>query len=433
MERWSEPRAVEITYPVEDAEELTERTSIVLNWLLFPVTDTRRTIELAVISEILVGHSGSPLSRALLESGLGQDLSPVLGAESDLREAVFSVGVRGSDPNHVPEVERVVLSTLSTLVSEGLSAQTVEGALRRFEFANREVKGGPHGMRVMRRVLRRWMYGADPFEGLDVAVQIAALRERVEREPRYIESRIQEFFLENAHRLTVVVRPDPEQAERERQEVEAELSRLTDALTDDERGRIEAESAALAAIQEEDDSPQALATIPFLQLSDLPREVRTIPYACDRREGVRTFFTHELFTNGITYLDLAFDIGDIGPDQVRMLNLLAAALTDVGLPGVPHYRLNEEIDLKTGGISAKTVVQTRQRDTAEYRHQFVIRLKVLDRAWREGIDLLMRIVREVDFSDHQRLEQLLDEMVQEAQGAINSQWTSLCGAAGRSW
>ncbi len=54
----------------------TSKSSVTVNWLTVPVTDPLRLLGMEVLGEVLVGNPGSPLSRALLESGLGQDLSP---------------------------------------------------------------------------------------------------------------------------------------------------------------------------------------------------------------------------------------------------------------------------------------------------------------------------------------------------------------------
>ena len=417
--RWSSPRRVETTYPLDDVEDLSERSSVTLNWLLFPVTEARRVVDAAVLSEILLGHSGSPLSRVLLESGLGQDLSPVMGLETDLHEAVFSVGLRGTDVDKENQIQTLILDSLQRLADEGLEPDAIEGALRRFEFSNREIKGGPNGMRMMRRALRGWMYGGSPYDGLAFDAHIEALRRDLAEKPRFFETMIRDLLVNNPHRSTVVVRPDAEQSHREAERVAGELSQLDTTLSDDDRERIRRESEELRALQETPDDPEELAKIPFLSTEDIPREVQRIPYERETLPGGRgDLFLHREFTNGILYVDLAFDFGRLSPREEALLNLLGAAFTEVGLPDVPHYRLNDEINLKTGGITAFVSNQTRFADRSRVRRMFTIRMRVLDRTWREGAELLERVIRSVDFSDHVRLEQLIDEMVQEMQGAV---------------
>ena len=417
--RWSEPRRIETTYPLEGVEDLSRRSSVTVNWLLFPVTAHRRLLAFSVLAEILIGHSGAPLTKALIDSGLGQDVSPMFGLEADVREAVFSAGLRGTDPESADAVEKVIFDTLSHLSSDGIPADLVEGALRRVEFHNRELKSGPNGMRVMRRVLRTWMYGADPTEALNFSDDMAALRGRVEAVPRFFEELIDELLLQNKHRSTVIVKPDPQQSEREEAALQRELDELARRLTAEDRRRIESESEALRRLQESPDDPQALAAIPFLHLEDIPREVRTI--RCEVAAVAAAaipVYRHNEFTNGIVYLELAFDFGELSPRQESLLNLLGAVFTETGLPGVPFDALNHEINLKTGGITASVGQQTRYADLSLVRRLFVIRLRVLERSLGEGLELLGRILSEVDFSDTLRVRQIVDELREE----IRSSW-----------
>ncbi len=415
--RWEKPRTVEGTYPLDGVEDLSRRSSVTVNWLLFPVTEQRRLLATSVLAEILMGHSGSPLTKALIDSGLGQDVSPLYGLDADLKDAVFSAGLRGTDGELAEKIETVIFDTLRRLRDEGIPRDLVEGALRRVEFYNRELKSGPNGMRVMRRVLRTWMYGAGPADALHFNADIAALRSRLQSEPGYFERLIGELLLDNAHRTTVIIRPDPEQGSREEDAQRRELEALERSLDDNARRRIAEESDALARMQEEPDDPAALAAIPFLQLDDIPREIRTIPCEVVEREGVPVYRHHE-FTNGIVYLELAFDFGELSARHESLLNLLGAAFTEVGLPGLSFDALNHEINLKTGGISASVGQQTRFGDLSLVRRLFVIRLRVLERNLAEGLDLLTRIIDEIDFSDGHRLGQIIDELREEMRSSL---------------
>ncbi len=416
--RWDEPKVFETTYPSETADDLKRRSSVTLNWLLFPVSDSRRLLATSVLAEILLGHSGSPLAKALIDSGLGQDLSPVFGLETDLRQAVFSVGLRGTDPEHRHAIEELTLDTLRDLATRGLDEDLVEGALRRVEFRHREQKSGPNGMRVMNRALRSWMYGGSPASALRFSDDLTALRKRLSRDPRLFETLMRELLLDNDHRSTVIVRPDPDQLRRENSHLRELLDRRAERFSPEERRRLEEKNAALETLQREPDDPRELKKIPFLKPKDIPREIHRIPFETSELSGGTTLYRHRDTTNGILYLDLAFDFGVLDPRQEALLNLLGGAFTEVGVPGVPFDRFNREIRLKTGGLSAYISNQTHLRDLSRIRRLFVVRLKVLARAWRDGAELLQRLFREIDFSDAGRLRQILEEMIQDMIGAI---------------
>lgn len=417
--RWTTPHVSEATYPSDGVEDLSRRTSITMNWLLFPVTEQERLLEVALLSEVLLGHSGSPLTQALIDSGLGQDLSPVLGLEADLREAVFSVGLRGTDPEHRERIEEVILQTMTDLVQHGLPADQVEGALRIVEFRNRELKSGPQGLRVMNRALRGWMYGASPVTGLQFSADVENLRQRLTANPRLLEQLMQALLLDNPHRTTVVVRPDAMQSAREIAQRQEELAAIQTSMSPEELQNVVSAEEALQEIQQTPDNPEDLARIPFLRPEDIPREVNRIAGSREVLDGGIHLYRHEMNTRGIFYLDFAFDLPELTASEESLLNLLGAAFTEVGLPGMSSERLQEELRLRTGGISVffsnSSVYQAQEN---ALRRLLVIRLKVLDRIHREGLDLLQRILTTVDFSDLRRLRQVVDELTEDMTSAL---------------
>ena len=60
-------------------------------------------------------------------------------------------------------------------------------------------------------------------------------------------------------------------------------------------------------MQETPDTPEALACVPTLQLSDIPKEASSIPTALETSQGVQ-LLTHELFTNDVLYIEVALDM-----------------------------------------------------------------------------------------------------------------------------
>ena len=66
-------------------------------------------------------------------------------------------------------------------------------------------------------------------------------------------------------------------------------------------------TCTLKRLQETPDPPEALATIPTLALDDLPRRNKLIPIEVTRVADTGVLY-HDLYTNGVLYLDLGFDL-----------------------------------------------------------------------------------------------------------------------------
>lgn len=122
---------------------------------------------LDMLEHILTGLPGSPLRKALMDSGLGDDVTGA-GLEPDLRQAYFSIGLRSIRPEDGDAVEALIMDTLADLAEHGVPAKAVEAALNSLEFELRENNTGrfPRGLAAMFRSLSTWLYDGDPFAPL---------------------------------------------------------------------------------------------------------------------------------------------------------------------------------------------------------------------------------------------------------------------------
>ncbi|HIJ69397.1 MAG TPA: peptidase M16, partial [Deltaproteobacteria bacterium] len=67
---------------------------VTVNWLLPEVTDAGLSLAFQILEYVLIGMPGSPLKKALIESGLGEDIAGG-GLETELRQLYFSIGLKG--------------------------------------------------------------------------------------------------------------------------------------------------------------------------------------------------------------------------------------------------------------------------------------------------------------------------------------------------
>lgn len=56
--------------------------------------------------------------------------------------------------------------------------------------------------------------------------------------------------------------------------------------------------------QETPDTPEALACMPSLQLSDIPTTITKVPTDVTTLSGGTTLLTHDLFTNNVLYMEV---------------------------------------------------------------------------------------------------------------------------------
>jgi Zn-dependent M16 (insulinase) family peptidase len=256
-------------------------------------------------------------------------------------------------------VEEIILQTLGELAREGFDAELVEGALNTLEFRLREFNTGgfPRGLSMMLQALQGWMYDVDPIEALAFEKPLQALKDRLAAgEPVFAEL-IRKDLIENPHRVTVVLRPDQELAAREEAAEKQHLAQIQAGMTPADIEAVKETARKLHERQETPDTAEALATIPRLTLADLEKQVKTIPIEAQPREGITVLY-HDLPTNGITYLDVGFDLHTLPGGLLPYVPLFGRALTEMGTTREDFLALSRRIGRETGGVRPETLVST---------------------------------------------------------------------------
>jgi Zn-dependent M16 (insulinase) family peptidase len=430
-ERWSEPQTLVIPCPAGPEQ----KSAVMLSWLLGDSADPGETMALSVLTEILLGHDGSPLTRLLVESGLGEDLAPASGLETELRETVFTVGLRGvdgrSDGDSAQEIAKLIQDELRRLAAEGIPREQIEAALLSMEFSNREIRraGGPYSLVWMRRSLRSWLHGGKPWDSLLFAGPFGELKRSLAADSRYFEKLIRRYLIDNPHRALISVDPQPGFQEKQDAALAAELAQKEAALTGEERRSIIGKAAELEKLQSEKDSPEALAAIPHLSRKDLVPDIETVPRELSDARGIPVL-SHEIFTNGISYGDFFLPLDILESNDYPWLPLFSRSIVSLGLPGMDYAEVSGLLARTAGsfyatlhsgsvqrGSSATIPLPTGTLDLAG-RDWLHFRLKALDEKMPAALDLARRLITEADFSDRRRVRDLVLEMKNDGDAGL---------------
>ncbi|MFC1823306.1 insulinase family protein [Thermodesulfobacteriota bacterium] len=323
---------------------------LTMNWLLEETTQSDHYFAMHILEYLLLGMPGSPLRKALIDSNLGEDLAGG-GLESELRQMYLSTGLKGIQIANAPRIEALILDTLGGLVKNGIDQPTIEAAMNRVEFRLRENNTGsfPRGLSLMLRSLTTWLYNGNPFAPIDSEAPLKAIKKRLASEKYFFEDLIDRFFLQNPHRSTLILEPDAALAARENTEEKDRLSKARAAMDPEELHGIIDSASQLKVLQETPDSPEALSTIPSLKLADLDRHNKLIPLVSTGHHGARILH-HGIFTNGIAYLDIGFNLHSLPQSVLPYAGFFGRALLEMGTEAEDYVSLSQRISRKTGGL-----------------------------------------------------------------------------------
>jgi Zn-dependent M16 (insulinase) family peptidase len=403
--RFQEPLRFTRAFP---SGEGSSKAMFTLNWLLDKTHRVEQNLGFHMLEYMLLGMPGSPLRKALMDSRLGEDLAGV-GLGSELRQMYFSTGLKGIAPERADDVEALILSTLSRLVQEGLHPHTVEAAQNTIEFILRENNTGsyPRGLVLMLRSLTTWLYDEDPLALVAFEAPLEALKRTTSASPFYFESLIDRYFLHNVHRTSLLLKPDPDLAKELDRTEKERLLQARSSMTPSGLQKVAADTAALKAIQETPDLPQALALIPSLKLSDLDRSNKSIPLTLTQEKGC-DLLSHDLFTSGIVYLDIGFNLYALPEKALPYVPLFSRALLEMGTEDEDFVSLTQRISRKTGGIRPSLFASS-VRDSQQGSAWLFLRGKAMFKQTRDLLDIFRDVLLKVRLDNRERFLQMVLE------------------------
>jgi hypothetical protein len=397
--RFDKPRQVTQPYSVAaengaETDQSAKKAFVTLNWLMTEPSDTETTLGLEILAHIVVGTPASPLRKALIDSGLGEDLTGV-GLDSDLNPMYFSTGLKGVAVENIGKVEPLIMDTLAALARDGIEREMIEASLNTIEFRLREQNTGsyPRGLFQMLSALSTWLHGADPLAPLAFEAPLTSIRARFANGERYFEDLIQRFMLDNAHRTTLILTPDSELNTRNETAENERLATARAAMNAEQLREVVDDTIELKRLQSTPDSPEALATIPTLTLADLDKKIKTIPLAVSEEQGAQVLY-HDLFTNGIVYLDLGLNLHTLPQEYLPYVGLFSEALLKMGTEKEDFVKLSQRIGRTTGGIHTASVTSM-TRDGNSEQGESAAWLFLRGKSTPAQADELLAILRDV--------------------------------------
>lgn len=405
------PQTLSLKGPSSEDEK---ESTVQLSWVLGKSADTELYMESVVIAEILMGHDGSPLTRALLDSKLGEDTAPGSGLEGEIAHLMFTAGMRGVKPENAEKLQDCILGVMATLVKDGISPEHLEAAIMAVDFSHREVRRshGPWSLVLMRRTMRGWFNGTDPFSPLKTREVFERIKERIKTCPdgTYLKGLIKKFFLDNNHRLLLTVTPDSAYDTERDAQYKALLTHCTDSTE-----VLAKKQEALQEFQHSGDDEKSRSLIPHLKPSQFDDKIDRIATEKTTIGGIPAF-VHNEAVNGIVYVDVAIPVDILEPELYSYLPFFTTALTNCGFADMDWAQASAHTARTVGGFganlftaSATEWAKKQASDPLVGRDWIFIRVKMLTEKLEQGIALLFDCLTRPIFTDTERLHDLAIE------------------------
>ena len=152
--------------------------------------------------------------------------------------------------------------------------------------------------------------------------------------------------------MTVVGVPDAEYDAKLEAEEKKAVKAIAEALSEKEKEKIVNEAVAL---RESQDATQDVSVLPTLVVADaVPRAVKKWGSVLDATAGAggKPLQIDAQPTNGLTYVNVLFDLTDLPDRLAPYVDLFADYVTELGTAARDYKELAQYEKLKTGGIGA---------------------------------------------------------------------------------
>ncbi len=405
---FTEPKYFSFPYSVDAAQSNGHKPKamVQVNWMLPEFEDPNLVMALSVLSYALVSTPASPLRKALIDSGLGEDITGG-GLSTYTRQMTFAVGLKGVEQDDVSQVETLILDTLQQLAEEGLEDDMVDAAVNTIEFSLRENNTGPYprGLSLMVSALNTWLHDRDPLIPLRYEAPLETLREMLDTDHDALQALIRAYLLENPHRTTVTLKPDEQLAQQLDEAEKARLAHVRAQFNADDLQKVIDSTHELRRLQETPDTVEALASLPTLTLEDLERASKTIPIEVLDDQDSKILF-HDLFTNGIVYLSVGFNLQALPQEYLTLAGLFGPALLSMGTEKEDFVKLSQRIGRKTGGISPGSFISANQKDD-EGTAWFFLSGKATMEQTQDLLDILSDVLLTANLDNQERFRQIV--------------------------
>lgn len=392
-------------YPVADEKELIDTTYFSYNVAIDIREDPNLYKAMEVLSYVLVNAPGAPVSRALYEAGIGQDVSSEF--VSVYAKPLFTIEVANTNEDKFDEFKEIIKRVLTEQAEKGIDRQALLGAVNASEFRFREADYGsyPKGLIYYLTALDYWNYHDDnPVLYLEQLSMFDFLKKNIDT--GYFERVIKEKILGNEHQSVVCVYPKLDLQKETDELVKRELKAYKESLSREELEAVIEMNKELDLYQSSVEENRDC--LPLLKIGDIDKEATQ--YLIEEREfkGYKSLW-HRCETNNISYVRLLFEADELDEAYLPYFGILTSVL---GLVDTEHYSYNalrNEINIHLGGLSVDSYSNSSARDKDKYRLFLSLKFKCLDSKTEKALDLAREILFKSKFGDKARIKEILQE------------------------
>jgi Zn-dependent M16 (insulinase) family peptidase len=377
-------------------------------------TERKELTALALITDAIAGTNDAPFKKRMLDSGLCEDASFI--SYDGIQENALMIEIKNVREEDIPKAEKLALDTIADIVRTGIDREALVAAFNSMEFREREQDGAgmPTGISYAITAMDLWLYDADPMISLSFEDEFKYLRAALDTD--YYEKLLSRVILESDHSATLYMIPDPKLGEERREKEMKKLAAAKAAMSAEEMERVKSANEVLVAWQSEDDSEEALATLPHLTVEDISDRPEPIPNEIYTLSGIPALYTNAA-TRGITYTNLLFDITDFTADELFLASLLTDLFKNLATDSTDAVALQTKIKTNLGAFNTSILGIARDGQPRVYMQ---VAVSALDSNLSSVMPITEEVLLRTSFKDKDSIGKIVKQLRTATADSISS-------------
>lgn len=344
-------------YEIDPDQGTDKRSLLSMSKIIGTWEEREKIIAAQVLCDYLADTNESPLKRAVLSSGLAEDVE--MEIDDRIAQPLMAIIVRNMNDADSGKIREIIRDTARELADKGLNGEGLTASLNRLEFKAKE-GSEPQGLMRAIESLSGWLHGGDPMLYLTNDAVFGKVREMIGKGG--FEALLKELLLNDTGLAVLHTLPSKTLGQEEREAENARLAKEHAARSQADIEELKKLNNHLLAWQQSEDKPEDIAKLPTLPLS----EVGPDPLWVETREkdvdGVKVLF-HPVPSQGIVHLALYFPLTGYSLEELTRLTLLPSLLGELPTEKHTAAELQQLVKTYIGTLSFRLDTQAKLGQT----------------------------------------------------------------------
>ena len=405
-----------ICYDLAKDESPENKSNLTIGRIIGSWKDRTKLLAVSVMLDAFAVSNETPLKRAILSAGLAQEMD--IFVEDSIAQPYLQIHLKNVADGRADEILPLLRETVTGLLEQGLDRTALEASANRIEFRLLE-PAEPQALERCISCMNSWLHGGDPLLYLVYHEHFVKIREMIAAGE--FDALMRELFLDETGTAVLYSQPSHTRGEELLQDEADRLAAIREGWTDADIDANTQLNAALQAWQQTPDTPEQLATLPQLPISEVSDQP-TWPVTVERSElGVPVLF-HPAPCRGIVHIALSFALTDFSLDELKLLTHAGNLFGKLKTANYSALDLQRTLKSTVGRLETGVEVTAKKNQDDVCTPVFSVRCSVLKEKLPEAFRLMLEVMQTTDFSEKDKIREIITQ--------INEQFRQMSVMAG---